>query len=630
MCGIFGVVARGRPVDLRHVQLAADSLRHRGPDGEGFLIQRDGEPARLVSRLEAQTEAACHLALAHRRLAIIDLETGQQPMPNEDGTVFCLLNGEIYNYRELRRELIGRGHAFRTQSDTEVICHGFEEWGASIVRRLEGMFAIALYDARDRSLWLFRDPLGIKPLYYAQRGDAFLFGSEIKALLGYDASIGIARDAVLDFFLHDQIPAPRTPFEGVLKLGEGQLLRLDCRSGELGPPQPYWEIRFEIRQRRDAEVVEEVAATLERVVVKQKVADVPVGTFLSGGIDSSLVTLMSMRHSPTKAIHLHSEDRSSEYRWAMHPAFGPLERVNVLFRPNLEDCLAALAPVDDLLRDASLLPTFVVSRAAVRNGLKVVLSGDGGDENFAGYSIYHPAWLYEKYTAGVPGRWLARSPLLGLLCRIAGASSETATLLGRYARDGGYLPRFASVEVNNLLSARKVEPASVPHPFAAEARAAATDRDAETRLGRLLVLYYRHMLNVILQKVDTASMANSLEVRVPLLDPEMVSLALSLSFEVKARAGGKWPLKAVAAGHFGNRFAFRPKSGFLIDADRLFEDRAVMRYLREGLAQPGLDEFLDVPRVGRMLDGAHGRQGKRLWRALMFSEWYRNWGRRHA
>lgn len=632
MCGIFGVVTEPGGVDVAAVERASRAVAHRGPDGFGYLFG-DGRRSVVVHDRDGALQGSFSVALASRRLAIIDLETGQQPLSNENGSVHCVFNGEIYNYRELGAELRRAGHSFKTRSDTEVLCHAYEEWGTQLVDHIEGMFGFAIYDSGAGTLSLFRDPLGIKPLYYSLERGRFCFASEIKAILAYDPAVRICRDSIFDFFLFDQIPPPRTPFRSVYRLDAGELLVFDCRSSSIVRKAKYWDLRFDVRDRAPRDVVAETEAVLDRVVAKQTVADVPVGTFLSGGIDSSLVTRSVMALNKTKAIHLYTEDAWSERRWTLHPAFAGVERVDVLYRPQLQDCLDALRTVDDLLRDASILPTFLVSRAARRAGLKVILSGDGGDENFAGYDvIFYPAWLFERYRRlGLPA-WGRQPVLFAVFGVLAGVKPRYRAGLREYVANGTYLPRYANVEITNLLCTRKLEPRSVADFRVGAAADFRYSGEEPRELNLLLYMFYRYYLNVLLAKVDFASMANSVEVRVPYLDREMVELALSLPFGLKIRDYGKYPLKALAAKYFGNEFAHRPKAGFTFDFSPLFQTPEVADYLRENLRQPGVDEFLDVPGVLRVMeqDRRQRMQGKRLWRVLMFTEWFRNWARPHA
>jgi asparagine synthase (glutamine-hydrolysing) len=628
MCGIFGALST-TAVDVAATSRASRTLRHRGPDADGMLLA-NGDVTRVVYGEERVPDAGYTVALASRRLSIIDVSGGTQPLANEDGSVWCVLNGEIYNYRALRDALAGRGHVFRTKSDTEVLCHGWEEWGTDIVRHLHGMFAFAIYDRRRDVLALVRDHAGIKPLYYYQAPGTFAFASEVKALLAYDPAIEVCRESVLDFFLFDQVPPPRTPYRGVSRVDAGELCVVRGRDLAMETRTRYWDFPMSRRAWASrADVVAAVDDTLRRVVAKQAVSDVPVATFLSGGIDSSLVTRALMEEVPDlTAFHLDAGGSLSERRWTTNPGFGDLHRVYVPYEATLERCVDALATVDALLFDPGILPMHEVSRAVAAAGFKVVLSGDGGDEMFAGYdSTFHAAHLFERARPfGV--RWWGRLPVLRHVLR-AGDADE----LARYARYGSCLDVYGT-RVNNLLSTRKVAHVGGPSgPHLPGDGLLPTDAaDDRTDLERLSYFYCRYVLDNILEKVDLASMASSVEVRVPLLDVEMMELALSIPIEHKVAERGKAPLKALAARYFGREFAYRTKQGFGVDVGGLFGAPAVDAYLREGVKQAGIDEFLDVASIERMIDENRGRPayGKVLWRALMFTEWYRRWGARHA
>ena len=632
MCGIFGVVPASRRVDVQALARASASLEHRGPDGFGYLL-KGPEGTQSVYGSTSIPHGAYHLALAIRRLAIIDLETGDQPLSNEDESVWCVYNGEIYNYVSLREQLIERGHRFGTQSDTEVLCHGYEEWGTGLVDHLEGIFAFCIYDSNENVIVLCRDRLGVKPLYYSLRNNQFCFASEVKAILEYDPGIRISRDNIFDFFLFDQVPPPGTAYESISKLDAGEFLVLDCEDNRILRKTKYWDIAFKIESRSAMEVVEGVEHTLRTVVKKQAVADVKVGTFLSGGIDSSLVTRSLMDRGKVRTFHLYSNDRMSELRWATNSAFTGVDRNDVLYEPDLEDCLEALSGLDVPLYDGSFLPTYLISREASRNGMKVILSGDGGDENFAGYdTIFYPAYLFEKFRSIGIGVWGNIMPLYGLFARLTGLGPRYSEGMGRYIRNGSVIPSYAQVTINNLLSTRKVAENTVVDFRVANSEGFSCVGDKYPRLNQMLYLHYRFYLSLILEKVDFASMANSLEVRVPLLDNEMVDLALTIPFEYKIRARGKYPLKAIAEQIFGGEFAYRRKRGFTFDFDRLFVRADVESRLLENLRIDGVQDFLDVSSVEKLIEVNKRSlyQGKKLWRALMFTEWYRNWGARHA
>src|SRR5262245_53002360 len=404
MCGIAGVMYsdRGRPVDPVLLKAMADSIAHRGPDAEGFWTGPG-------------------VGLVHRRLSIIDLSSGDQPLGNEDGSVQIVFNGEVYNYLELRSRLIERGHRFRTKSDTEVLVHLYEEVGDALVERLRGMFAFALWDGRRQRLLLARDRLGIKPLYVYRDSEKVLFGSEIKALLA-DSSLARELDveALEDYLAFGMVPGPRSIFRNVEKVQPAHVLAVQ-RGGAPESPRRYWQLRLEPDPRPSAEEWQEtIRAKLTETVKAHLIADVPVGAFLSGGVDSSAVVMAcdggTQGPLQTFSIGFH-EKEFSELPYARQVAqrFGTHHTEEVI-TPD------AVALLDDLSRyfdepfaDPSALPTFLVSRLAARS-VKVVLSGDGGDEAFGGYTRYAHDLKEAALRRCLPG-W-ARRRALGTLARV--------------------------------------------------------------------------------------------------------------------------------------------------------------------------------------------------------------------
>lgn len=635
MCGIFGAISVNpdRPVEANRLVRASESLLHRGPDGFGLLLATKAEVHTRYDSVDLPT-GEFQVGLTNRRLAIIDPGAGNQPMSNEDGSVWCVFNGEIYNYRELREELIAAGHRFRTNCDTEVLCHGYEEWGLQLAVRLKGIFAFAIYDRTLGELALFRDRFGVKPLNYSIQDGVLTFGSEVKALLAYDDRVTLRRDAIFEFFLFDKIPRQRTPFEGIDRLPPASFLVLSTRDLSRLREGRYWSLSFTDEFHDHREVVERFEGALQASVERQSISDVEVGTFLSGGLDSSLVTrsLMDIQ-AKVRAFHLYSNDDWSERAWATHDAFAGLNRSEILYDPSLDDCLEALKTLDVLLYDASLLPTHLISRATSKAGLKVVLSGDGGDENFAGYdAIFYPAWLYERFRPTGLGVWGQRAPLLDLFMRAQRLDSRYTPALRDYVHNRSVLPRHAAVDINNAICAHKAAAGAIDDYRRAQLPRFAGSEAATTDLNKLLFLYYENFLSGILEKVDFATMANSLEARVPLLDDDIVALATATAFSCKIRARGKYPLKVIAERRFDREFAYRQKRGFTFDFSKLFQRADVSDHLREVLRLPGVDEFLDQDNVERLLtqNRTDGRQGKKLWRALMFCEWFRNWGAAHA
>src|SRR5688572_27623948 len=398
MCGISGLVYTdaSHPVDRELFRHLTSTLTHRGPDADGFHF-------------------ASGVALGHRRLSIIDLTTGDQPIYNEDGTRAIVFNGEIYNFQELRVELEARGHRFGTVSDTETIVHAWEEYGDACVTRLRGMFAFALWDARARRLLLARDRVGKKPLYYAHDGERLLFGSELKALLA-DPSVkrDLALEAVDDYLAFGAVPAPRTVYRGIAQVPPGHYLVWE--NGRVTVTE-YWDLVFQPGpERREADYLEELESVLDEAVRLRMVADVPLGAFLSGGVDSSAIVASMARQSsrPVQTTTVMFNERAFDeaaHARAVAAALGTDHR-EVLVEPRAADILPKLVwHLDEPFADSSALPTYYVSQAA-RQRVTVALSGDGGDEGFAGYERRYGMNLLEDQVRRRLPRWFRRG-LLG-------------------------------------------------------------------------------------------------------------------------------------------------------------------------------------------------------------------------
>jgi asparagine synthase (glutamine-hydrolysing) len=561
MCGIAGILdlRLHRPVDEKLLRSMRETIRHRGPDGEGLHV----EPG---------------VGLAHRRLSIIDVSGGRQPIYNEDGSVVVVFNGEIFNYRGLVSELEGLGHAFRTRSDTEVLVHAWEEWGEASVERLNGQFAYALWDRNRRKAFLARDPIGIKPLYYAELDSGeVLFGSELKALLAHP---GLARDidpeAVEEFFAYGYVAEPRAIFRNVRKLSPGHFLTLDGKS-PLAERQ-YWDVRFAPEHRDpEPELEEELVARLRKSVEMQLMSEVPLGAFLSGGVDSSAVVAMMAQVSSgavnTCSIRFgerefdesgYASEVARRYRtshWTKTVApddFGLIDRLSSLY--------------DEPFADSSAIPTFRVSELA-RERVTVALSGDGGDETFAGYRRYRWHVYEERVRSLVPSA--LRAPLFGLLGRVypkadwAPKLLRAKSTLEALALDPveGY---FHSVSILGDGLRRKLFRESFRRELGGYRAVDVLRRHArsapEHPLSRVQYLDFKTYLpGDILTKVDRASMAHSLEVRVPVLDHELVEWAAGLPPERKLSGReGKCLLKRAMEPYLSRELLYRPKMGFAV------------------------------------------------------------------
>ena len=642
MCGLTGFWSRGggqrggafEPIARR----MADTLVHRGPGDAGVWCDPDQG-----------------IALGFRRLAIVDLTpTGHQPMASGRGRYVVAYNGEIYNYRELRRDLEARGIAFRGTSDTEVMLEAFELWGVeATLARLNGMFAVALWDRAEARLHLARDPVGIKPLYWAVTGQTVLFGSELKALAAHPAfKAEIDPSAVAAYLRLAYVPAPHTIWRGVRKLEPGTHLTIG-QQGEAGTAR-FWDVA-EVARRgaidagamTDAEATDALDTLLRDAVGKQMVADVPLGAFLSGGIDSSTVVALMQAQStrPVRTFTIGFSEavyNEAEHARAVARHLGT-EHTEVTIEPaHARAAIPRLAEIyDEPFADSSQLPTLLLSEIT-RRSVTVALSGDGGDELFAGYDRYRIAAETWQRIARVPA---AAKPLVRAGLRAA-ASPGLAAALQRAPRalglgiTGGRLDKLAlALEGNGPddLYAEIVSHWGRPEallPGVAEAQSAVTDRRIAGHIGDFgqrmrLVDMLTYLPDDILAKVDRASMAVSLEARVPLLDHRVVELAWRLEQRHLVRGQeSKWLLRQVLDRYVPRALIERPKMGFAVPiGDWLrgpLRDWAEDLLSAKALAASGL---VPGPVRAKWLAHAKGVQGGEypLWTVLMLQAWMRRW-----
>jgi asparagine synthase (glutamine-hydrolysing) len=622
VCGIVGnVFARGdRAPDPAVLKRMNDRLVHRGPDDEGFFLEG---PA----------------ALAMRRLKIIDLATGHQPMSGEHRRVWAVFNGEIYNYRELTAELAGRGHTFTTRSDTEVIVHAYEERGLASLGDLEGMFAFALWDAHARTLVLARDRLGIKPLYYAVLPEQIVFASELKALVEHpaiDRSLDLT--ALSHYLAHEYVPAPSSIFRSIRKLPAGHWLTYTDGRVKV---EPYWMVDFRPDPTINAaEAVEKLRSALDRSVSQQLVSDVPLGVFLSGGIDSSTVAAFAARHvgGRLKTFTIGFEDPSfdeSAHARRVASALGTDHHEEVLDARVARDLVERLPDLlDEPLGDASLIPTFLLSRFT-RRSVTVALSGDGGDELFAGYPTYQ-AHRLARVVELVP-RCLRRRLLQPMVDRLPVSLSNLSLdfKLKRFFEGMNYpdvdrhavwLGSFTPAEQQELFTRDALGRIEPPPSYAAFREILASTPSVHG-LERMLYLDLKGYLGEgVLTKTDRASMACSLEVRVPLLDQRLVELAARLPMSLKLRGlTTKYILKRALAGILPREILARPKKGFGIPLGQWF--RGTLRPLiREacGAAAVRRGGLFRPETVERLLsEHESGRRDhrKKLYTLLAFQLW---------
>jgi asparagine synthase (glutamine-hydrolysing) len=623
VCGIAGVLYGGpdRPAGPELLKAMGDAIAHRGPDAEGFW----SEPG---------------VGLVHRRLSIIDLAGGDQPIANEDDSLQVIFNGEIYNYQSLRAGLEARGHRFRTHSDTEVLVHLYEEEGENLVERLRGMFAFALWDRSRRRLLLARDRLGIKPLYVYRDAEKLLFASEPKALLAHPGLTARVDPAALeDYLAYGMVPGQRSIFRGVEKLPPGHVLvathdRLD------GAPRRYWQLHVRPDESRTPEQwQEEVRAKIDEAVRLHLIADVPVGAFLSGGVDSSIVVASSAGRTegPLQTFAIGFREESfSELPYARRVAdqFGTrhVEEVVTADAVSLVDELTHY--FDEPFADPSAVPTYLVSKLA-RRSVKVALSGDGGDEAFGGYARYAhdlkeasvrrwlPAWL-RRGVLGPAGRywpkadWLprvlrAKTALTNLSLDAAGAYANTLALCRQPMRRRLLAPDLAAGLNGHC-----------PEALVRDGYATAPPGDA---LAGMIAADVAVVLpDDFLVKVDRASMACGLEVRPPFLDHELLELAARIPSRWKVRGGEtKWLLKEAYRGRLPDDVLWRRKHGFDMPIDAwlrgplrgMFEDTVLDPRARVAdlISQATVRQLYQTHRAGT------GRHGSVLWSVLILARW---------
>lgn len=626
MCGIVGKLNtdRNRTVDTGLIRAMCQTLVHRGPDDEGVYV--DGP-----------------VGLGMRRLSIIDLAGGHQPVSNEDGTVWVVLNGEIYNYRDWRPTLEARGHRFASNSDTEVIVHLYEEYGDEFVQHLRGMFAIALWDKRREALILVRDRLGIKPLYYSAQVDRLLFGSELKALLPAGVSRDVDHQALHEFLSYNYIPGPRTIFKAVRKLQPGH--RLIARHGRV-VVEPYWRPSPDAAPGDGgtepvAYYVERLTELLKESVRYRLIADVPLGVFLSGGLDSSTVVALMREVSsdPIKTFSIGFEDASySELPYArMVAEHFETEHHEFMVKPNAVDLVPKLVHFfDEPFADSSAIPGYYLSELARRH-VTVALGGDGGDEVFAGYETY-TAWKLASLYRGLAKPLRAIIPPLVARLPVSHRKISFDYKAKRFIQ-GALLPpergHYAWKEVfsDEMKQGLYASDANgfLEDPFRVMERQFAAC-SATSMLSRLQYVDQRvYLPDDILVKVDRMSMAHSLEVRAPLLDHKLVEFAATIPPELQLRGlRKKYLLKRAMAHRLPRKILNRKKGGFNVPIPAWLRHE-LADYVRDVLSEKRLREqgFFNPQYVQQLvrdhaeLKADHSRN---IWGLLIFALWHEEYG----
>lgn len=611
MCGIAGVISP-QPSDADRFRRAGDIMRHRGPDAEGLHL-------------------AGAASLVFRRLAIIDLSpSGNQPMSNEDGTVWTVFNGEIYNFRELRAELGGR-HRFRSKTDTETIIHGYEEWGIEgLLSRIDGMFAFAIWDENRQLLALARDRIGKKPLYHTESGEGFAFASTINALLELlPEPPGLDPAALDDYLVYQSVPSPRTIYAGIDSLPPAHWAI--WRPGSGLEIRRYWELSYASKKRRrEPELLEELDALVRSAVERRLVSDVPLGAFLSGGVDSSLVVgvMSALGAGPVEAVNIGFEDPQYDE--------SPYARIVAAH------CKASLhqhvLPPDEVCRlpeiiwhfgqphaDVSIVPTYAVGRAA-REHVTVVLNGDGGDEAFAGYARPIVARAAEAVRRLVP------SVLQGRAAAAIGAGGRNGRILAaalqRSAKDAFIYDRGLRPYRGDLYTDAFMERLAGRDPdthYAAAWDRADGPTDCDRALQGDLTTYLPDQL---LTKMDVATMAHSVEARSPLLDTKLLEFAASIPASQLTRGfQTKYLLKRLAERYVPPEVLYRRKRGFVMPASRWLRHELAPQLKAILLSPEALNRGIFKPNVVRRMVEEHAANvrdwGPQLWTMLVLEIWTR-------
>ena len=627
MCGICGYIHldKSKRPSGEILKSMMSTLSRRGPDDEGSFIKNN-------------------VAFGHRRLSIIDLATGRQPISNEDGSVVIIYNGEIYNFPELKKELEKKGHLFKTHSDTEVIVHAYEEYGEDCLKYFNGMFSLAIWDTKKELLFLARDRFGKKPLYYAVFDNQFIFGSELKALLKHPSvKREIDMGALSKYLAYEYVPSPHSIFKNIYKLEAGSKLVLkgpDYKTGR------WWKMDFARNASFDLRAAEEeLLIRLKESVRKRLISDVPLGVFLSGGIDSSAVVsmmaaLMDPKDIKTFSVGFKEEafDESGDAR-RVAEYFGTDHRQEILRPDAMLDVFPEILDIlDEPFADSSIIPTYIVSRFT-RQFVKVALGGDGGDELFSGYPSFR-AHRIERILRFMPGA-AKKLPLkvLASMMPVSYDKSGIGLKAKRFLRGLDFPPNtrhqawigtFTPDELKPIFLQERLEEGDLGSVYGP------TEKLFEEAAGlgpmdRVMYIYLNtYMTDDILTKVDRASMANSLEVRAPFLDTDFATFAANIPALYKLRGSvSKWILKDVLKNKLPEQTLRKGKQGFAVP---------VAKWLREDLKDL-LEKAFDKRKIEKegifdynyiktlMDDFLSGRQDlrKEIWALFMFENWFDRW-----
>lgn len=615
MCGICGVISfDDKPIDRIILENMTNTLIHRGPDDFGIYI--NGK-----------------VGLGHRRLSIIDITSaGHQPMTNEDKSIWLTYNGEIYNFTELKKYLIKKGHIFKSHTDTEMVIHSYEEWGENCIEKFNGMFAFGLYDFAQKKLFLARDRFGKKPLYYYSSSNFFIFASEIKAIIAHPAvTKRINIKALYKYFLFEYIPEPDSIFENIYKLDAGTFLILKDGTAEI---KKYWDIKFNTQNIREEEACENIIALLKKSIKLRLISDVPLGIFLSGGIDSSAITTLLSEMMPAGKIKTFSigfEDESfdeSNYARRMADYLGvehyeekldPYMMINIL--PEI------IEKLDEPFADNSIIPTYLLSKFT-RNYVTVALGGDGGDELFAGYDTFLANYYLRNFR--VP-KIIVKS-LSSVVKKIFPVSENNISpdFIIKKTLDGlSYNPEIReqvwlgafSMEAQKDLFLNYDKEIDVLSPIKK------LNFDNLTLIQKIILSYIKlYLLGDILTKVDRASMMCSLEVRAPFLDYEFAEYVNNLKDDFKIRHGmRKYILKKAMKSKMPDEIINRKKKGFGIPLTRWLK-KELKELMLDNLSSEKInaDGIFNYEYIKKLIEAhLHNKKDNRkeLWALLIFQLW---------
>ena len=601
MCGIAGFAEKNN-ADKETLEKMMDAIIHRGPDGSGEYVDDT-------------------VALGHRRLSIIDLEGGKQPMENEDGTMVCIFNGEIYNYQPLRQQLQEQGHVFSTHSDTEDLLHGYEEWGEGMLNKLRGMFSFAIWDKKEQTLFCARDFFGIKPFYYYEKDGLLLFGSEIKSFLQHPKFEKKLNRSQLELYLTFQYsPGENTFFEGVKKLLPAHCLT--WKDGKVSIRR-YWQPEFEPQQGKTLEQWEiEIENAMKDSVAAHKISDVEVGSFLSSGVDSSYMACLAKVDKTFTVGFANKQYDETSYAQEFSQHIGVK---NTAYRITPEEYWENLSKIqyhmDEPLADAASVALYFVNREAAKQ-VKVCLSGEGADEFFGGYNIYKEPFTvswYDKIPLPIRRGIGAIAEMLPPIHGVNFLVRRSRPLSERYI---GNTNLFTERQKKKLLKqySGKVKPVDLAKPYFNHP----SNGDAVTRMQYTDLHLW--MVGDILLKADKMSMANSLELRVPFLDKEVFEVARKIPTEFRAnRENTKIAMRGAALRSIPQKTADKKKLGFPVPVRAWLREEQYAGVVRKFFQSPQAEEFFDTAALEKMLsDHISGKRDnwRQIWCVFMFLVWY--------